>query len=92
MSEYMGLIHGTYEAKEGGFVPGGGSLHSHMTGHGPDKGAYEMGVGEELVAKRMSSPFKCALISLNFIFLYFLMVQVEHELIYDEILTLRRRR
>ena len=35
-SEYMGLIHGAYDAKEGGFVPGGGSLHNSMSGHGPD--------------------------------------------------------
>ncbi len=36
MSEYMGLIHGTYDAKEKDFVPGGGSLHNIMTPHGPD--------------------------------------------------------
>lgn len=36
MSEFMGLIKGTYEAKEGGFRPGGASLHSMMTPHGPD--------------------------------------------------------
>ena len=28
MSEYMGLIHGSYDAKAGGFAPGGGSLHN----------------------------------------------------------------
>ena len=36
MSEYMGMIYGKYDAKEGGFVPGGASLHSCMTPHGPD--------------------------------------------------------
>jgi homogentisate 1,2-dioxygenase len=37
MSEFMGLIKGSYDAKEGGgFVPGGSSLHSCMTPHGPD--------------------------------------------------------
>ncbi|RVE45437.1 hypothetical protein evm_009872 [Chilo suppressalis] len=36
MSEFMGLILGSYEAKEGGFLPGGASLHSMMTPHGPD--------------------------------------------------------
>ena len=37
MSEYMGLITGEYDAKEGGgFVPGGASLHSIMIPHGPD--------------------------------------------------------
>ncbi len=37
MSEFMGLIHGVYDAKEGGgFVPGGASLHNQHNGHGPD--------------------------------------------------------
>lgn len=36
MSEFMGLIHGAYDAKDGGFVPGGASLHNCMTSHGPD--------------------------------------------------------
>ncbi len=35
-SEFMGLIHGIYDAKAEGFVPGGASLHNCMTGHGPD--------------------------------------------------------
>ena len=35
-SEFMGLIHGAYDAKAGGFAPGGASLHNCMTGHGPD--------------------------------------------------------
>lgn len=37
MSEFMGLVHGEYDAKEGGgFAPGGASLHNQMNGHGPD--------------------------------------------------------
>lgn len=36
MSEFMGLIKGNYEAKSGEFAPGGASLHSMMTPHGPD--------------------------------------------------------
>jgi homogentisate 1,2-dioxygenase len=36
MSEYMGMIFGQYDAKGEGFVAGGSSLHSCMTGHGPD--------------------------------------------------------
>ncbi|MBH5322013.1 homogentisate 1,2-dioxygenase [Aurantiacibacter sediminis] len=37
MSEFMGLIHGEYDAKEGGgFAPGGASLHNQFNGHGPD--------------------------------------------------------
>ena len=35
-SEFMGLIHGVYDAKAEGFRPGGASLHNCMTGHGPD--------------------------------------------------------
>jgi homogentisate 1,2-dioxygenase len=41
MSEYMGLIHGAYDAKAEGFVPGGGSLHNSMSGHGPDAATFE---------------------------------------------------
>jgi len=48
MSEYMGLIHGEYDAKQGGFVPGGGSLHNCMSGHGPDKKTYDAAVSAEL--------------------------------------------
>lgn len=36
MTEFMGLIVGNYEAKKDGFLPGGASLHSMMTPHGPD--------------------------------------------------------
>jgi homogentisate 1,2-dioxygenase len=39
-SEFMGLIHGAYDAKAEGFVPGGASLHNCMTGHGPDAETY----------------------------------------------------
>ena len=35
-SEFMGLIHGVYDAKATGFSPGGASLHNCMSGHGPD--------------------------------------------------------
>jgi homogentisate 1,2-dioxygenase len=41
MSEFMGLIHGQYDAKPEGFVPGGFSLHNTMLPHGPDRGAFE---------------------------------------------------
>jgi homogentisate 1,2-dioxygenase len=45
MSEFMGLVTGAYDAKAGGFSPGGASLHNAMSDHGPDvashKGATE---------------------------------------------------
>jgi homogentisate 1,2-dioxygenase len=40
-SEFMGLVHGVYDAKAEGFVPGGSSLHNCMTGHGPDEQTFE---------------------------------------------------
>ena len=40
MSEYMGLIHGVYDAKAEGFVPGGGSLHNCFSAHGPDAATF----------------------------------------------------
>ncbi|HRH20354.1 MAG TPA: homogentisate 1,2-dioxygenase [Brevundimonas sp.] len=49
MSEFMGLIHGEYDAKEGGgFDPGGASLHNCMSGHGPDQTTYERATTVEL--------------------------------------------
>ncbi len=40
MTEFMGLISGAYEAKGGdAFAPGGASLHSPCTPHGPDAAA-----------------------------------------------------
>lgn len=41
MTEFMGNIRGTYEAKEKGFLPGGASLHSHMAAHGPEAEVFE---------------------------------------------------
>ncbi|MGL4767744.1 MAG: homogentisate 1,2-dioxygenase [Formosimonas sp.] len=40
MSEYMGLIHGAYDAKADGFEAGGASLHGRMTPHGPDAATF----------------------------------------------------
>jgi len=39
-SEFMGLVHGAYDAKAEGFLPGGGSLHNCMSGHGPDAATF----------------------------------------------------
>ena len=40
-SEFMGLVHGVYDAKAEGFLPGGASLHNSMSGHGPDAATFE---------------------------------------------------
>jgi homogentisate 1,2-dioxygenase len=54
MSEFMGLVHGAYDAKEsakngkGGFEPGGASLHNQMNGHGPDAETYRRASNVEL--------------------------------------------
>ncbi|MFN0279521.1 MAG: homogentisate 1,2-dioxygenase [Pyrinomonadaceae bacterium] len=54
MSEYMGLIYGQYDAKEEGFVPGGGSLHNQMSAHGPDQEAFDKATNAELQPQKLS--------------------------------------
>ena len=41
MTEFMGLVHGMYDAKAEGFVPGAASLHNCMQAHGPDAESWE---------------------------------------------------
>lgn len=48
MSEFMGLIHGVYDAKADGFLPGGASLHNCMSPHGPDTTTFEQAASAEL--------------------------------------------
>jgi homogentisate 1,2-dioxygenase len=55
MSEFMGLIEGAYDAKEGGFAPGGASLHNCMSGHGPDQASYEKAIAATLAPHRIES-------------------------------------
>uniref|UniRef100_A0A7N0SY26 Homogentisate 1,2-dioxygenase n=1 Tax=Kalanchoe fedtschenkoi TaxID=63787 RepID=A0A7N0SY26_KALFE len=68
MSEFMGLIHGGYEAKADGFLPGGASLHSCMTPHGPDTKTFEStvaqsnGTGPHRITDTMAFMFESALI------------------------------
>jgi homogentisate 1,2-dioxygenase len=47
-SEFMGLIHGVYDAKAEGFLPGGASLHNCMSGHGPDAQTFEKASNADL--------------------------------------------
>ena len=48
MTEFMGLLHGVYDAKAEGFLPGGASLHNCMTAHGPDAETWERATKAEL--------------------------------------------
>ncbi|HEY6544379.1 MAG TPA: homogentisate 1,2-dioxygenase [Dokdonella sp.] len=47
-SEFMGLVHGAYDAKAEGFVPGGCSLHNSFTGHGPDAATFDKASAADL--------------------------------------------
>jgi homogentisate 1,2-dioxygenase len=46
-SEFLGLIHGVYEARRG-FQPGGASLHNCMSGHGPDAATFDAASNADL--------------------------------------------
>jgi homogentisate 1,2-dioxygenase len=48
MSELMGLVHGVYDAKAEGFLPGGVSIHNCMSAHGPDVQTFERASSAEL--------------------------------------------
>jgi homogentisate 1,2-dioxygenase len=54
MSEFMGLIHGEYDAKAEGFLPGGCSLHNSMSPHGPDADTFEKASAAELAPQHLS--------------------------------------
>jgi homogentisate 1,2-dioxygenase len=54
MSEYMGLVSGTYDAKAEGFVPGGASLHNTYTSHGPDADTYARASTAELRPQKLT--------------------------------------
>lgn len=53
MSEFMGLIHGQYDAKEEGFLPGGISLHNLMLAHGPDATGFEKASRAQLQPQKL---------------------------------------
>jgi len=55
MSEFMGLITGAYDAKAGGFAPGGASLHNQMASHGPDRASYEAAIAATLAPHRIEA-------------------------------------
>src|SRR5215469_14732476 len=53
MSEFMGLVHGVYDAKAEGFVPGGASLHNTFASHGPDADTYAKASTAELRPQKL---------------------------------------
>ncbi|HEY8288767.1 MAG TPA: homogentisate 1,2-dioxygenase, partial [Acetobacteraceae bacterium] len=53
MNECMGLVRGTYDAKAGGFLPGGLSLHGIMSAHGPDAASAERAMGADLAPVKL---------------------------------------
>ncbi len=55
MSEFMGLVHGQYDAKPEGFLPGGASLHNCMVPHGPDTEAFEKASKAELKPHKLDN-------------------------------------
>ena len=53
MSELMGLVHGVYDAKAEGFLPGGVSIHNCMSAHGPDLATFERASSGPLAPHRI---------------------------------------
>ena len=53
----MGLVHGVYDAKAEGFLPGGASLHNCMSAHGPDRATFERAVAAELKQQKIEDTF-----------------------------------
>jgi len=55
MSEFMGLVHGAYESKAEGFLPGGVSIHNCLQPHGPDVPTFDKGSKVELKPHRIEN-------------------------------------
>src|SRR5574341_1130027 len=55
MSELMGLVHGVYDAKAEGFLPGGVSIHNCMTAHGPDLATFQKASSAELKPQKIEN-------------------------------------
>jgi len=53
MSEFMGLVHGVYDAKAEGFLPGGASLHNCFASHGPDRETYDRASTADLAPQKI---------------------------------------
>ena len=55
MSELMGLVHGVYDAKAEGFLPGGVSIHNCMSAHGPDRATFERASSARLEPQKIEN-------------------------------------
>ena len=55
MNEAMGLVRGSYDAKEGGFVPGGLSLHGMHSAHGPDAPSTDRAMAADLSPQKLDN-------------------------------------
>ena len=55
MAEFMGLVHGQYDAKPEGFRPGGMSLHNSHVPHGPDTEAFAKASGALLSPHKLDN-------------------------------------
>jgi len=55
MSELMGLVHGVYDAKAEGFLPGGVSIHNCLSAHGPDLATFERASSEALAPRKIEN-------------------------------------
>ena len=53
MSELMGLVHGVYDAKAEGFLPGGISIHNCLQGHGPDVATFDKASAVDLQPQKI---------------------------------------
>jgi homogentisate 1,2-dioxygenase len=55
MSELMGLVHGAYDGKAEGFLPGGVSIHNCMQPHGPDLATFDKASSAELKPHKLEN-------------------------------------
>ena len=55
MSELMGLVHGVYDAKAEGFLPGGISIHNCMSAHGPDAATHKKATEKNLLPEKQEN-------------------------------------
>ncbi|MSQ67489.1 MAG: homogentisate 1,2-dioxygenase [Gammaproteobacteria bacterium] len=54
MSEFMGLVQGQYDARRGGFEPGGASLHNGHVPHGPEAAVHAAATTQALTPRYLA--------------------------------------